>query len=235
MKIDSIINSSLGVLETFEDSLLLLANYIEFIEDEDKKTAAEQQLNKLESILNIIKDSFNPIELSDKVRLSGYKYKSIIYDLGIAGDLIRLREANTTMKDIADRYNIKYTTVTSFFKHFDTLAQVEKAKVKAASVMNTTERLEDLMNMCLRQLHRLEGVNDDVHVKYIGELRQTFGLAAQVSEKIATYKAYEDFKTKVRQILIDELPDRKLEIINKLKAITADETAKALPAHLGSR
>lgn len=235
MQIDPIIDTSLGVIESFEDSLTLLETCIEYIENENKLTLARQHLENLYAIKDILEGSYNAVDISDNARLAGHRYNSIIYQLGIAGDLVRLKEGNATSKTIAEQYNLKVNTVRNFFKHYDQLTQIEKSKLKASSVMNTTERLEDLMNMCLRSLNRVEGINDDVHVKYIGELRQTLGLAASVAEKIATYKTYENFRKQVQDILIDVLPERKLEIIGRLKSIQDDPTMKALPSALGGR
>lgn len=229
MDITKKINSSIGLLERFEDNINLIEDCTKFISNIDTRTLAENTIAELKQLIEIFEDSFNPLELADKANLSGFTFKSKIYQLGIAAEIIKLREAGTSMRGIAASFNISDTAVRRFLKHYDSLSAVAKAKIKTNSVMNTTDRLEDLMTMILRQLHRLEGVNDDVHVKYIGELRQTLGLAAQVSEKIATYKSYQNFREAVQSILASELPERRLEIIRKLKALQQDEVSQALP------
>jgi len=223
------VNSSLGLLERLEDNITILVDCCRLIPDRDTRTLAENTLTETKQILDIFEDSFNPLELADKAVLSGYTFKSKIYQLGIASEIIKLREAGNGIRSIANSFNVSETAVRRFLKHYDSLSAVAKAKIKSSSVMNTTDRLEDLMTMILRQLHRLEGVNDDVHVKYIGELRQTLGLAAQVSEKIATYKSYQNFREAVQTILITELPERRLEIIKKLKSLQDNESTQALP------
>lgn len=231
MDIDKKVSGSLGLLERLEDNLSILEDCCRFISEGDTRTLADNTLVETKQILSIFEESFNPLELADQAALSGYTFRSKIYQLGIASEIIRLREAGNGMRSIANSFNVSETAVARFLKHYDSLSAVAKAKIKTSSVMNTTDRLEDLMTMILRQLHRLEGVNDDVHVKYIGELRQTLGLAAQVSEKIATYKAYQNFREAVQTILVTELPERRLEIIKKLKSLqgAGDTSSQALP------
>lgn len=235
MDIEKKINSSLGLLEKLEDNVTILEDCTKFITDSSTRTLAENVIAEMKQLLTIFEGSFNPLELADQVNLAGYSFKSKIYQLGIASEIVRLREAGNSLANIANSFSISTSAVTRFLSHYDNLSAVAKAKVKTSSVMNTTDRLEDLMTMILRQLHRLEGVNDDVHVKYIGELRQTLGLAAQVSEKIATYKSYQSFREAVQTILISELPDRRLEIIKKLKSLQDHETGQALPLSPVSR
>lgn len=226
---DNTLQLSLGLLESLE-------SLIECLNDRVKSSVVgEENLNvildltsRIESTLTIITENINPVELADKARISGRRYVSIIHTLGISGEVIRCRERGETVADIASKFSIHPSTVSRYLKYYDKLSKAKQSKIKANSVMNTTERLEDIMNMCLRQLHRLEGLNDDVHVKYIGELRQTIGLAAQVSEKIATYKAYEQFKQTVEEILLSELPERRMEIVRKLKSLK-DNNTLALP------
>lgn len=230
MNIDKVINTSLGLLEKLDSCINSLKECVKLnIVDNESREFALHRIRDLEQIAKVVSESFNPVDLSDNANLAGYVFKSKIYELGIASEIIRLRETGNTINAIAGQYNLSAATINRFLKHYDSMSQLTKAKIKASSVMNTTERLEDLMAMILRQLHRLEGVDDEVHVKYIGELRQTLGLAAQVSEKIATYKAYQQFRHSVQEILCSELPDRRLEIINKLKTLQESNTLNALP------
>lgn len=230
MDINNVINTSLAIIERLEDTIESIGNYVELnIPEDTKREYLETRINELKQLAKIISNSFNPIEISDNVNLSGLTFKSKIYELGIAAEIIRLRESGATITQIAKSFSLTDYMVSRFLKHYDSLSKVAKAKVKTESVMNTTERLEDLMTMILRQLHRLEGVDDEVHVKYIGELRQTLGLAAQISEKITTYQSYQSFMLKVKELLISELPERRLEIIGKLKALQEDPILKALP------
>lgn len=226
---DNTLQLSLGLLESLE-------SLIESLNDRVKSSVVgEENLNvildltgRIENTLSIITENINPVELADKARISGRRYVSIIHTLGISGEVIRCRERGETIANIASKFSIHISTVSRYLKYYDKLSKAKQSKIKANSVMNTTERLEDIMSMCLRQLHRLEGFNDEVHVKYIGELRQTIGLAAQVSEKIATYKAYEQFKQTVEEILLSELPERRMEIVRKLKSLK-DNNTLALP------
>jgi hypothetical protein len=230
MDVNNVINSSLGIVERLEDTINSISKYIELnIAEDVSREYLLERTKELKQLEKIISNSFNPLEISDNAKVSGITFKSKIYELGIAAEIVRLRENGATINEIAKSFSLDHSVISRFLKHFDTLSKVSKAKIKTESVMNTTERLEDLMSMILRQLHRLEGVDDEVHVKYIGELRQTLGLAAQISEKITTYQSYQDFMHKVKELLISELPERRLEIIGKLKALQEDPILKALP------
>jgi hypothetical protein len=240
MDINKKINSSIGLLEKFESNIEILKECFESISitlPQDIKAVAQNTIEELKQLIAIFEDSFNPLELSDQINLSGNIFKSKVYSLGIESEIVRLRETGLSSREIAIKFGLAESTIIRFLKHFDTLSAVSKAKIKSISVMDTTERLEELLGIILRQIHRLEGINDEVHVKYIGELRQTLGLAANISEKIATYTSYQKFKEAVQEILVGELPERRLEIINKLKYLQnggIGDTPPALPAHLHS-
>ena len=226
---DNTLQLSLGLLESLESLIICLDDKVKSsVVGEENLTVILDITSRIKNTLDIITDNINPLELADKARLSGHRFVSIIHTLGISGEVVRCRERGEPIVEIANKFSISIGTVSRYLKYYDKLSKAKQSKIKANSIMNTTERLEDIMNMCLRQLHRLEGQNDDVHVKYIGELRQTIGLAAQVSEKIATYKAYEQFKQTVEEILLSELPERRMEIVRKLKSLK-DNNSLALP------
>lgn len=229
MNIDNKVNSTVGLLEAFEERIRVLEECVASITDPSYHQLAVVTIEDIEGLLKIFEDSLNPLELCDQINLSGNQYKSMIYKLGIESEVVKLREAGDTIANIAARFSMSTRTISRFFKHFDSLSLITKAKIKNSSVMNTTDRLEELMAMILRQLNKLEGLDNETHVKYIGELRQTIGLAAQISEKIATYTAYKEFSKAVENILLAELPERRLEIIQRLKELQGGGTQTALP------
>lgn len=231
MSIDVQINSSLGLLEAVEDSIEVLDDCITFIQNPTKLDIAKRNIKTLSDCFKVFSDSFNPIDLATNAFNLNSGRTSKIYQLGLAGLIIEGLEKGIGVDKVAHMYDIDRNTVRRFVRHYKSLTKANQAKVKASSVMNTTERLEELMTMCMRQLSRLEGTNDDVHVKYIAELRQTYQLAVQVAEKIATYNNYQRFRDEVTQILIDEIPERKHEIVRRLQGLQ-DESNSPLPARL---
>lgn len=206
--------ASIGVIEALSNICLELEHIKDSTINAMQKESIGNCVSQLNNIINVLDEEANPITLNSYISLG---FKSVIERLGIAGEVIKLRKQGITVNKIAEMFDITQTTIMRFFKYYDYLKPVEKLKYHESSVMNTTERLEELMNMILRRLHALEGIDDELHVKYIGELRQTFSLAAQVAEKIVTYQRYQQFTEDVWDILKTELPDRRAEIMAKIK------------------
>lgn len=170
----------------------------------------------LGNLVKILDEFAKPIEAYNDKKAAGI-VTSEMRRLGVEGEALELRRRGLSGVKISETLGVSHEAVKRFFKTFDSLRPAEKAKYNESSVMNTTARLEELMNMILRRLHSLEGIDDELHVKYIGEFRQTLQLASQVAEKIVNYKKYQDFTESVWEILKTELPHRRSEILAKIK------------------
>lgn len=138
---------------------------------------------------------------------------SKITRLGIAGELVRLRATGKyTIEDLAVRFDVPAQQISRFFRYYDACSPSEKARVRRQSVFEISERLEDLLQIIVRQLARLEAVNDEVHVKYVAEFRQTVAMAANLLEKVNHYHRFQQLITAVGDLLVKELPHRQREI-----------------------
>jgi hypothetical protein len=90
MDINKKINSSIGLLEKFESNIEILRECFESISitlPQDIKVVAQNTIEELKQLIAIFEDSFNPLELSDQINLSGNIFKSKVYSLGIGLDL----------------------------------------------------------------------------------------------------------------------------------------------------
>lgn len=224
--------------EDFNEVLSLVEQFIEVKErlEELKERTSKNIKDDLEliihdynSLLEVIDSETSPIELVQTRNLSGQLRKNKIERLGIAGELIRLRKEGSSIKRLSEQFSISRTTISRFFRYYDSLYPSQKSKYQRKSIFEVTERLEELQTLILRNLHRLEGTRDEVAVKWGAELRQTLELAVKVAEKINDEKQrrreYEEFKETVREILVNELnEDQRVRVLEKLKSITPNST-----------
>lgn len=177
---------------------------------------------RLEFIVNVLDTQADPIVIRRNTQLSE-RFTSVVVNLGISGELIRMRQQGVALNVICRTLNISTEAARRFFRYYDSITPTEQIKYNKNSVMNTTERLEELMNMILRRLHALEGMNDEVHVQYIKELRQTIDLASKVAERIVSYEQYNNFKSAVWEILKTMAPERRTEIIKQIQKLNREQ------------
>lgn len=214
------LDAALGIVEELVETSSELKKFFTRLKlTGELQTEALALSSKLESLVNLIDENSIPIPALDKGLLSP-RHKGIIERLGIGSELIRLREhENKTIAEIAALHNLCPQTVSRFFKYYASLKPSQQVKVRKSSVFDTTERLEDLMTMIMSQLARLQGSNDEVAVRYTDQLRQTIQMAAQLTEKMTNYAAYQTFTKSVVEILLTELPGRRNEILSKIQVI----------------
>lgn len=209
-----------GILEKLTevaDALLEYSN--KYSGNVDDSTELKVLSDTVKSIVNILDTEAAPIEIYNNIELGNRLNVSIIDKLGIGGEVVRLRKQGHTIAQIAAQFKLDTTTISRFFKYYDKQSTKAKLKYEGRSVFETTERLEELQTIILRNIHRLEGDKDDVAVKYVTELRQTLALAVNITEKMANAKALDELKELVVTVLTSELPHRRKEILLQLKSI----------------
>ena len=145
-----------------------------------------------------------------------------IHRLGIAGELVRLRATGRhTVESLAAQFDVPVSQIKRFFRFYDACSPSEKAKYRRQSIFEVSERLEDLLQIIVRQMARLEAINDEVHVKYVAEFRQTITLAANLIEKVNHYHRFQQLIGVVGELLVKELPHRQKEITEALYKLTS--------------
>jgi hypothetical protein len=208
---------ALALIEQFEQLVVSLESFKHTLKGK-AKTEMELHLSTLKSLVNLLDEDGNSVD-NTSAKMSGNLPTSEIERLGIGGELLRLRQQGTTIKKLAEMYNLQSHQVSRFFKRYDQAKPKEKVRLQRTSVFDTTQQLEELMVVIRRQAARLEGVNDDVNVKVLGEWRQVIQLAAQLAEKMANAERFQQFTATVYEILATELPARRTEILKKISAV----------------
>lgn len=208
--------TALSLIEQLQEVAAGLAVFAEKLPLEHQ-SELRVHLARLDAILAVLDTNmvYVPVLHGDEARKLAKH--ATINRLGLAGELIRLRNTGKyTDEALAGMFDLDVAEVKRFFRYYDAAAPSEKAKLRRQSVFNVSERLEDLLQIIVRQLARLEGLNDEVHVKYVAEFRQVVALATSLLEKVNHYQRLQQLIALVGDILVQELPDRQKEIIDKI-------------------
>jgi len=220
------INNALGLLEEISQVSEELMSLSETISaSESDKALLERLGSRLDGVLKILDSDAAPIEMFNTPSLAGNKYVSIIEKLGLTGEIIYCRKLNMPIATIAQQFKLSKETVSRFLKYYDKQNAVQKSKYEGRSIFDTTDRLEELQTLILRNIYRLEGCNDNVAVKYVGELRQCLVLAVSITEKMANAKALTELRELVASVLLAELPHKRRDILDKIKTVTSLTTS----------
>lgn len=211
------VNQAVALIEQFELLGEDLKGFVEALPTK-YKDEGEVYCKKYNSLLSIldsdVSDEFDVLAEKD---LSGIQSKSIIERFGISDELIRLRKDGKTINELALTFRIATGTISRFFRYYDKLKPTEKKKLQRRSVFNTIDELEELAVMIKRNIARLEGQDDEVNVRLIGELRQTIIAAASLAEKMANHERFEKFTQAVIRVLSDELPAKRTIILKEIQ------------------
>lgn len=212
--------TALGIIEHLQEVVQNLQVFGESL-PEKYRSEFRVHLAKLEAVVAVL--DTNAVHLPVLHGDAGAKLAkhATITRLGIAGELVRLRNTGKyTLEALAAQFDVPLSEVQRFFRYYDQASPSEKAKFRRQSVFDVSERLEDLLQIIIRQLARLEGLNDEVHVKYVAEFRQVISLATSLIEKVNNYQRIQQLIALVGDILVQELPERQREIIDKIYKLT---------------
>lgn len=210
--------SALAIIEQFE---LLHSRYVTLEEKLSGRNKKELEAcnGMLAALIEAIDQSNSPIEVLRENPLGGRQWQSIIQRMQISSELIRMRgEPGMSIAKLSEIFAVAPGTISRFFRYYDKAKPSEKIRMQRASIFDSAEQLEELSVTIQRNMARLEGVNDEVNVKLIAELRQTIQLAALLTEKMANYQRYNAFMQAVYDILKEELPQRRNEILARISS-----------------
>ncbi|EKQ70429.1 hypothetical protein OsccyDRAFT_0716 [Leptolyngbyaceae cyanobacterium JSC-12] len=220
--------SSLAVIEQFEKLIANLSGLAQVLPDQ-YQSELEVHLTTLKSLVELL--DVDGVMLPDGLKLTGALPRSIIERLGAGGELIRLRaERKHTLAELSTQFGISEPTIRRFFKIYENASKKEQIRMRRTSIFDTTQQLEDLAVVIQRGIARLEGGNDEVGVKFIGEMRQLIELATKFAEKMANYERMTRLQEVIAEILINELPHKKVEILKKIRAASISASSSLLPA-----
>jgi hypothetical protein len=129
--------------------------------------------------------------------------------------LLQLRGKKPIL-EIAEETGVEEKRIRRFYKYYEQSNASEQAKLQRSSLFNITERLEELYTFISRNLHRLEGVNDEVAVRYVAEMRGCIKDATDLTQKMANYHHYNRFKQRVFELVKDLSPEKRDEFLRRL-------------------
>ena len=144
---------------------------------------------------------------------------SKIERLKLGSEIVRMRNNGQNYKDIGTYLDIDPSSVSKFCKAYDASTPAEKAELKKSSIFDIANNIEEMGAMLYRQLARLENADPEHHVKYAAELRQTIALADKFLEKNTARQKMDTLGQLVLEILIDELPEKRAQVIKRFAAV----------------
>jgi predicted transcriptional regulator len=202
---------ALALIEQFEE---LLRNLDAFAKNlpPDKAEEFKVHLERFRSLTALMDSDEGVVFYSGK--LSGNMgYQSTVERLGIASAMLRERQAGRTIQEIAKMFGVNRDTASRFFNLYDKAKPKEKLRMNRTSIFDTAAQMEELAVAIQRNMSRLEGMNDDVNVKFYAEQRQLIEAAAKFAKAMADYQKYQELIQVVRDILMAEIPERRVHIL----------------------
>lgn len=234
-EINQNVYNSMAVLEQFELLVSDLESYCMALPASSHKDELLLHVQTLKTLVELIDIDGSTVSSTEK--LSGNLPKSKIERYGMGGELIRLRREGKTLQELSVQTGFNTRTISRFFKLYDEALPKRKLEMQRASIFDSAQQMEDLSALIHRSMARLEGANDEVNVKYVGELRQLIELAMNYAEKMANYEKFERLKQVTVEILLAELPQRRVEILQKIStsfAVSPQVLAEAEVEHKSS-
>jgi hypothetical protein len=148
---------------------------------------------------------------------AGSSIRGVIAKLGIGSEIIRLRNMERqTFKQIGERFSLSETTVSKFCRLYDRMTPLEKVKERNRSIMDFVGHWEEMGSLIYRMLAKLEN-DPENHVRYISELRQLLKNVEGFQARYTAQQELQQVKDIVREILIQELPEKQALILARFK------------------
>lgn len=174
---------------------------------------------RAKTILKIVdEDSDNDAvfaAIKEKVSLTSTT-KSKIERLGLQEQVIRLRQAGKTYKDIGEQLGVSSDIIRRFCVIYDKLTPKEQIKTRSRSIMDFVGHWEEMGSLIYRMLAKLEG-DPENHVKYVSELRQLLKSIEQFQSRYSAQQEIQQIKDIIQEILSQELPEKRLIIMQRFR------------------
>lgn len=211
-------NKTLALIEQME----LITQSLKVLEDlvpPELKTEVRTVFSRAESLytaLNETEEGAALVELSTSLSDSA---KTKIERLCLGSEIIQMRRNGSSYKDIGEVLDLNPTSVSRFCKAYDLATPAKKAELRKKSIFDTAQNMEDLAAALYRQLARLEASDPEHHVKYVSEMRQLIISAQKFMEHLSTKQKIDNISQLVMEILLQELPERRGEILKRFSDI----------------
>ena len=145
--------------------------------------------------------------------------KTKVERLGYSQEIIKLMNRGESAGDIAKKLGLSLSSVSTFCKMYNSARPAERVKIKKRSVFDIATNYEELGSMIYRSLAKLELIDPEHHVKYIAEYRQLLMLADKFLKENTAKQKVEELGMLVKEVLINELPEKRAYILNRFKEI----------------
>jgi transcriptional regulator with XRE-family HTH domain len=226
-------NAALSLVEQIEILIRDVHLFAQALSDQHERSECESFSGRLKTLYQMLNNDGELLfDVTGTNRSLKEAYPTKIERLGLSKEIIRLREENRlSIADIANKYGLSNLTVSKFLQTYDSAKPIDKVKMKSTSIFSITEQIESLAAGIYRQMSRLEGSNDEVHVKYVAELRQTIAMADKYLDKASAISEanakVEQIRAVIMETLMEELPDKRTAIIKRFEALKLMGTLKS--------
>lgn len=137
--------------------------------------------------------------------------------MGLGREIVRLRaESRFTIKEIAEKYSLSTKTVSQFLKVYEKAKPSEQALMRNTSIFDTFDSFERLNGRLEALFARVEMSDFQVSVQVLAEFRKTIESAEKFMSRMSDQEKLDRIRQVVQEVLIQELPEKRVEIINKL-------------------
>lgn len=154
--------------------------------------------------------------------------KSKIERLGLQEQVIRLRHAGKTYKEIGEQLGVGTYIIRRFCNIYDKLTPKEQIKTRSRSIMDFVGHWEEMGSLIYRMLAKLEG-DPENHVKYVSELRQLLKSVEQFQSRYSAQQEIQQIKDIIQEILVQELPEKRLAIMQRFRQAGVNKMLPSWP------
>lgn len=234
-----------SIYQELESVLKALCSLKQILDSEAAKEL-EISIERLKATLILFdKDSLLPAVAG---QLEIYAARGTIERLGLSTEVLSLAASNKmSAKDIATRFKergieVSESSVRTFLDRYDKSSYADKVRLRTTSVFDSGNQLEKLLALINAQLARLNYATDpkqqEVHARYVSELRQTIKLAAdlqiKLNETLERRRFQDAVKTAILSVCTVEQRERILQLLKDfgdpsavasraIEAVTAQE------------
>jgi transcriptional regulator with XRE-family HTH domain len=203
----------------FIEQLELVMKSLEFLAERSPQERGELEaiIGRVKSLYEMVNEGEAEFDIVASKKTLNDLAPSKIERMGLGREILRLRnEAKLSIKDIAERFSISSGTVSQFLKAYEQAKPSEQAIMRRTSIFDTTEQWERLGARMESLYARVEMSDNQVSVQVLAEFRKTIESAEKFMGKLSDQQKLDQIRQVVQEVLIEELPGKRVQIINKL-------------------
>lgn len=145
---------------------------------------------------------------------------SRIERMGLGREIIRLRTENKLkIEEIANRFDLSVYAVSQFLKAYEKAKPLEQARMRRTSIFDTQAQYETLGAQIHILLGKVQGIDNQVSVQVLGELRKTIESAEKFMARLSDQQKVDKIRQIVMEVLMDELPEKRIDIMKRFQEL----------------